>query len=149
MHYPGGNDESLLPKVLLKAEPVLMRMSSPLQVREKVLSIILKVMQYSSPELLRALLKGIPVSSFIASLLGVRDTGVLAVGVRLSELLMLKLPDVFATMFLKEGVFHSLEQLAKEAPPAAAEKKSSKRSSSRLKVAPQMCTSLIASMGAT
>lgn len=105
-----------------------------LQVREKVLSIIIKVVQYSPPDLLLPLLKGIPISSFIASLLGSQDTAVLAVGVRLSELLMLKLPDTFATMFLKEGVFHSLETLAKDAPPMPAEKKASKRASSRLKV---------------
>ena len=105
-----------------------------MQVREKVLSIIVKIMQYGPPDLLEALLKGIPISSFIASLLGNRDTAILAVGVRLSELLMLKLPAIFATMFLKEGVFHSLEQLAREAPASAAEKKASKRSSSRLKV---------------
>ncbi len=104
------------------------------QVREKVLSIIIKVIQYSPSELLEALLKGIPISSFVASLLGSRCTNILAVGVRLSELLMLKLPGIFATMFLKEGVFHSLEQLAREAPAPAVEKRHSKRSSSRLKV---------------
>lgn len=102
------------------------------QVREKVLSIIVKIMQYGPPDLLEALLKGIPISSFVASLLGSRDTAVQAVGVRLSELLMLKLPAIFTTMFLKEGVFHSLEQLAREAP--VSDRKASKRSSSRLKV---------------
>ena len=99
-----------------------------------MLSIIIKIMQYGPPDLLEALLKGIPISSFVASLLGSRDTGIQAVGLRLSELLMLKLPAIFTTMFLKEGVFHSLEQLAREAPAPVVERKSSKRSSSRLKV---------------
>ena len=109
-------------------------MLSSEQVREKALSTIIKILQYSPPEMLKSLLKSITISSFVASLLSSRDTAVLAVGMRLSELLMLKLPEVFATMFLKEGVFHALEQLAREAPVQAIEKRSSKRTSSRLKV---------------
>lgn len=98
---------------------------------------MIKTLQYCPPEMLRGLLRDIPISSFIASLLASRDAAVLAAGVRLSELLMLKLPDVFATMFLKEGVVHALEQLSLEAPsaPSSSEKaKLGKRSSSRLKV---------------
>lgn len=109
-----------------------------MQVREKVLSIIVKIVQYSPPDLLLTLLKRIPISSFIASLLGSRDSGVLATGVRLAELLMLKLPETFVTMFLKEGVFHSLEQLAKDAPPPPPDKNGTKRASSRLKVGPSV-----------
>lgn len=89
--------------------------------------------------MLRALLKDIPISSFVASLLASRDSAVLAAGVRLSELLMLKLPDVFTTMFLKEGVVHALEQLSLDAPsmPSSSDRtKPTKRSSSRLKASP-------------
>jgi hypothetical protein len=125
--------------------------STPPQVKEGSLSTVTKILQYSPPEMLKGLLKNIAISSFIASLLASRESPILAVAVRLSELLMLKLPDIFTTMFLKEGVFFAMEQLANEAPAHAALEKKSKRSSSRLKVRSGSClcsTAFLRSLGA-
>ena len=71
------------------------------QVKEGALSTVTKILQYSPPEMLRGLLGSISISSFVASLLAGREPAITAAAVRLAELLMLKLPDVFAPMFLK------------------------------------------------
>ena len=106
--------------------------------KNKSLQTIIKILQYCPPELLRGLLLDIHISSFIAALLTSRDAATLAVGVRLAELLMTKLPDIFNDMFLKEGVVHAMEQLSADAPSAPSARlekaKPAKRSSSRLKV---------------
>ena len=108
-----------------------------MQVKNKSLSTITKTLQYCPPAMLHGLLHDIPISAFIAALLASREPATLAVGVRLSELLMLKLPDVFTNMFLKEGAVHAMEQLSADAPSAPsskAEKAKPKRTSTRLKV---------------
>ena len=108
-----------------------------MQVKNKSLSTITKTLQYCPPAMLHGLLQDIPISAFIAALLASREPATLVVGVRLSELLMLKLPDVFTNMFLKEGAVHAMEQLSADAPSAPsskAEKPKPKRTSTRLKV---------------
>jgi E3 ubiquitin-protein ligase TRIP12 len=62
----------------------------------------------------------VPISSFIASLLGAKEADVASCALRLAEILMDKLPDVFSGYFLKEGVAHAIDQLAAAAPTAAA-----------------------------
>ena len=93
---------------------------------------------------LRALLADVPLASFVAGLLAARDAGTQAAALRLAELLMGKLPELYRRAFRREGVVHALGLLAAAAPaapPAAAaargkerERAPSKRASARGKV---------------
>ncbi len=64
-----------------------------LQVNNKCLKIIAKVLHFSPPGMLRELLTGLTISSFIAGLLVSRDPPTLASALVLAELLMAKVPD--------------------------------------------------------
>jgi E3 ubiquitin-protein ligase TRIP12 len=57
-------------------------------------------------------LADLPISSFVAGLLTSRDVKAQAAAIQMAEILMTKLPEVFAGFFVKEGVAHALEQLA-------------------------------------
>ena len=113
------------------------------QVKARCLVAIAKVLQHGTAEQLQALLVDVPLASFVAALLGAREASTLAAAVRLAELLMGKLPELYRRAFRREGVMHAMEQLAAAAPPpppAAAKGKererpaAPKRSSSRGKV---------------
>ena len=96
--------------------------------------------------MLQEWLADVPISSFVATLLGSQDGPVISSAVQMAEILMQKQPKVFSSFFLKEGVAHAIDQLASEhvpAPPAEANHsppppvhrtKAQRRSSSRLKV---------------
>ena len=96
--------------------------------------------------MLQEWLADVPISSFVATLLGSQDGPVISSAVQMAEILMQKQPKVFSSFFLKEGVAHAIDQLASEhvpAPPADAahsppppvhRTKAHRRSSSRLKV---------------
>ena len=91
-------------------------------------------------------LADVPISSFVATLLGSQDGPVVSSAVQLAEILMQKQPQVFSSFFLKEGVAHAIDQLASEhvpvpidepsssPPPPVQRTKAQRRSSSRLKV---------------
>ncbi len=82
------------------------------QVRHRCLAAIVKVLYFASPDMLQTLLVDIPISSFIASLLGARDARSTAYALQMGEILMEQLPDTFRTYFVKEGVAHAVEELA-------------------------------------
>lgn len=90
------------------------------QVRHKCLSTMVRLMHFSSPAMLEESLKDLAMSSFIATQLGARDTTTVAYAMHMSEILMDKLPAIFRTHFLKEGVVHAVEQLASQAAGKAA-----------------------------
>lgn len=87
------------------------------QVRHKCLGVMLKALTYTPAPILRELLLHLGVSSFLAGLLPSKDTAVAAAAMHMAEILMAKLPDIFKTHFLKEGVVHAMEQMAAKAPP--------------------------------
>mmetsp|Transcript_34349 Transcript_34349/g.65613 ORF Transcript_34349/g.65613 Transcript_34349/m.65613 type:complete len:1886 (+) Transcript_34349:253-5910(+) len=87
-------------------------------VRHKCLSTIHRFLHYSPPAQLEALLGNMAISSFLAGLISGKDSTAALMGVTLAELLMTKLPAVFARFFLKEGVVHAMDQLAATPPPA-------------------------------
>lgn len=64
-----------------------------LQVKNKCLKIIAKVLHFSPADMLRELLTGLTISSFIAGLLVSRDPPTLASALIMAELLMAKVPD--------------------------------------------------------
>ncbi len=93
---------------------------------------------FSTPFELQDLLADVPISGLIASLLGAKDPMIVAYGMQAAEILMGKLPDVFATHFVKEGVAYAMDMLAAEVPPPASAEMSPtvgklRRSSSRTK----------------
>jgi E3 ubiquitin-protein ligase TRIP12 len=55
----------------------------------------------------------------VAGLLASGDPAVVAAALQLAQLLMAKLPDVFRTHFVKEGVVHEMDKLAASAPSQA------------------------------
>ena len=87
-----------------------------MQVKARCLDAIAKVLQHAPTEQLQALLAHIPLASFVTALLGSRDSSTLAAAVRLAELLMGKLPELYRRAFRREGVVHAMEQLATAAP---------------------------------
>jgi E3 ubiquitin-protein ligase TRIP12 len=88
-------------------------------VRHRCLATIVKALYFSTPRQLEAALKDLPISSFIASLLGGRDPKAQAYALQMGELLMEQLPGIFASYFIKEGVLHAVQQLAEHGPPPA------------------------------
>jgi E3 ubiquitin-protein ligase TRIP12 len=81
-------------------------------VRACCLATITKLLAVGSPQQLQVVLADLPISSFVAGLLTSRDLKAQAAAIQMAELLMAKLPQVFAGFFVKEGVAHALEQLA-------------------------------------
>lgn len=67
-----------------------------LQVKSRCLITITKVVNYAQPDMLREQLRDVSISSFIASLLSTKDGTTNVAAVRLSEMLMTKLPEVQA-----------------------------------------------------
>jgi len=85
-------------------------------VRQLVLNTITKVLRFGPPDILAVVLKDLPISSFISSLLSASDPATAASGLLMAEILMTKLPELLTPYFLKEGVVHSIELLAAQAP---------------------------------
>jgi E3 ubiquitin-protein ligase TRIP12 len=89
-------------------------------VRARCLGTITKLLAVGSPQQLQQVLENLPISSFVAGLLTSRDLKAQAAAIQIAEILMAKLPEVFAGFFVKEGVAHALEQLAAGAADSAA-----------------------------
>ncbi|KAM0865193.1 hypothetical protein ACQ4PT_043424 [Festuca glaucescens] len=80
-------------------------------VRHKCLSVIAKLMYYSSAEMIEILLGTTNISSFLAGILSWKDPQVLIPALQIAEILMEKLPGTFSKMFVREGVVHAVESL--------------------------------------
>ncbi|KAJ0077210.1 hypothetical protein Patl1_36032 [Pistacia atlantica] len=80
-------------------------------VRHKCLSVIGKLMFFSSAEMIQSLLSVTNVSSFLAGVLAWKDPHVLVPALQIAEILMEKLPGTFSKMFVREGVVHAVDQL--------------------------------------
>ncbi|CAM6105259.1 unnamed protein product [Calypogeia fissa] len=96
-------------------------------VRHKCLAAINKLLHFSTPDMLRSLLKESNISSFLAGVLASKDASILITALQIAEMLMQKVPDVFAKMFVKEGVVHAIDvliasEIPKQSPPSTAEK---------------------------
>lgn len=92
------------------------------QVKRHSLGALTKMLYHAPATTLKSLLADLPISSLVASLLKSSDPAVVAQGMQMAEILMMKLPDVFSKFFLKEGVVHAMEDLAQSGaatiPPA-------------------------------
>ncbi|XP_074331245.1 E3 ubiquitin-protein ligase UPL3-like [Apium graveolens] len=89
-------------------------------VRHSCLSVIGKLMYFSSADILRSLLSGTNISSFLAGVLALKDPQVLIPALQISEILMNKLPQTFSKIFVREGVVHAVDALIIAGSPATA-----------------------------
>uniref|UniRef100_A0ACD5WNH9 Uncharacterized protein n=1 Tax=Avena sativa TaxID=4498 RepID=A0ACD5WNH9_AVESA len=80
-------------------------------IRHKCLSVIAKLMYYSTAEMIEFLLGTTNISSFLAGILSWKDPQVLIPALQIAEILMEKLPGTFSKMFVREGVVHAVESL--------------------------------------
>ncbi|XP_071716765.1 E3 ubiquitin-protein ligase UPL3-like isoform X2 [Rutidosis leptorrhynchoides] len=81
-------------------------------VRHKCLSVIGKLMYFSTPDMIQSLLGVANISSFLAGVLAWKDPQVLVPSLQIAEMLMEKLPETFSKMFVREGVVHAIDTLA-------------------------------------
>eukprot|EP01133_Synstelium_polycarpum_P007971 gene7971-9365_t len=93
-------------------------------VRYKCLGSICKVLYFSTPEMVVELLKNFAFSSFLAGLLGSRDMIIVSTALKISELMMDKLPEIFERYFKREGVVYEIDRLSKLEPLITAEQPS-------------------------
>ncbi|XXG75022.1 hypothetical protein AAC387_Pa07g3615 [Persea americana] len=98
-------------------------------VRHKCLSVIGKLMYFSTADMIQSLLSATNISSFLAGILAWKDPQVLIPALQISEILMEKLPGTFSKMFVREGVVHAVDTLISSdrsskvlADPTSAEK---------------------------
>ncbi|CAJ1933723.1 unnamed protein product, partial [Sphenostylis stenocarpa] len=80
-------------------------------VRHKCLSVVGKLMYFSTAEMIQSLLSVTNISSFLAGVLAWKDPHVLVPALKIAEILMEKLPVTFSKMFIREGVVHAVDQL--------------------------------------
>lgn len=67
--------------------------------------------QNKEVNVLYGLLKNLPISSQIASMLASVDTKILVSALQMCEILMQKMPDIFSVYFHREGVIHQIDKL--------------------------------------
>ncbi|GAM27040.1 hypothetical protein SAMD00019534_102150 [Acytostelium subglobosum LB1] len=85
-------------------------------VRYKCLGCICKMLYFSTPAMLTELLKNFAFSSFLAGLLGSRDMTIVSNALKISEMMLDKLPEIFTLYFKREGVIYEIDRLSKLEP---------------------------------
>ncbi|KAF8405417.1 hypothetical protein HHK36_010323 [Tetracentron sinense] len=80
-------------------------------VRHKCISVIGKLMYFSTADMIQSLISVTNISSFLAGILAWKDPQVLIPALQIAEILMEKLPGTFSKMFVREGVVHSIDTL--------------------------------------
>ncbi|KAL6963707.1 E3 ubiquitin-protein ligase upl3 [Sarracenia purpurea var. burkii] len=80
-------------------------------VRHKCLSVIGKLMYFSSADMIQTLINATNLSSFLAGVLSRKDPQVLVPALQIAQILMEKLPGTFSKMFVREGVVHAVDAL--------------------------------------
>ncbi|KAI7902188.1 uncharacterized protein BX663DRAFT_552610 [Cokeromyces recurvatus] len=85
-----------------------------LRVRQLVTHILVKLLHYSTVDTLSKVLKNISLSSFLSGLLTRQEHPVLMIDALYQvELLIQKLPQLYYSLFEREGVLHEVESLSK------------------------------------
>ncbi|KAL8128470.1 hypothetical protein V2J09_017625 [Rumex salicifolius] len=85
-------------------------------VRHKCLSVIGKLMFFSSAAMISSLNSSTNISSFLAGVLAWKDPQVLVPALQIAEILIEKLPETFTKMFVREGVVHAVDSLILSSP---------------------------------
>ncbi|XP_003424889.1 E3 ubiquitin-protein ligase TRIP12 isoform X4 [Nasonia vitripennis] len=81
-------------------------------VKCKCLRALLRMLYYSSSDVLKEMLKNQVVSSHIAGMLASQDLRIVIGALQMGNILMTRLPHVFRVHFHREGVLHQVRQLA-------------------------------------
>ncbi|XP_052184785.1 E3 ubiquitin-protein ligase UPL3-like [Diospyros lotus] len=89
-------------------------------VRRKCLTVIGKLMYFSSANMIQSLISVTNISSFLAGVFAWKDPRVLIPALQIAEILMEKLPETFSKMFVREGVVHAIDALILGGPSDAA-----------------------------
>ncbi|CAN8276728.1 unnamed protein product [Cochlearia groenlandica] len=117
------NDQpDLLKQFGLDLLPVLVQIygsSVNVTIRYKCLSVIGKLMYFSTSEMIQSLIGDTNISSFLAGVLAWKDPQVLVPALQVAEILMEKLPETFSKVFLREGVVHAVDQLVLVGKPSS------------------------------
>jgi len=91
--------------------------SVTLHVRTKALTAILKITSFMESDVLRDILKDVPVANFVADILSSREHASLVLSaLQMVELLSIKLPDVYQTILQREGVMFEVDDIANREP---------------------------------
>ncbi|XP_073151453.1 E3 ubiquitin-protein ligase UPL4 [Henckelia pumila] len=101
----------VLPKFGVDLLPILIRVVSSgvnLIVCYGCLSVIYKLVHFSTSEMLQSLLQTANFSSFLAGVFTRKDHHVTLLALQIVDTLMLKLPHVFLNSFMKEGVLFAI-----------------------------------------
>ncbi|KFK30462.1 hypothetical protein AALP_AA7G264200 [Arabis alpina] len=109
-----GDQPELLQQFGLDLLPVLVQIygsSVNGTIRHKCLSVIGKLMYFSTSEMIQSLIGDTNISSFLAGVLAWKDPQVLVPALQVAEILMEKLPETFSKVFVREGVVHAVDQL--------------------------------------
>ncbi|KAG8692329.1 Ubiquitin fusion degradation protein 4, partial [Ceratobasidium sp. 395] len=105
------------------------------QTRNKSLTGILKAVSFAEGDELNAVLKSVPVATFVGSILSSRDYPALTIcALQLVELLLTKAPVVYRPALRREGVLHEIEVLTERPLTTKAKESKSEEGSSRSKV---------------
>nr|GMD09795.1 E3 ubiquitin-protein ligase UPL3 [Ipomoea batatas] len=96
-------------------------------VRHKCLSVIGKLMYFSTADMIQSLNSITSISSFLAGVLAWKDPQVLVPALQIAEILMEKLPGTFAKMFVREGVIHAVDALVLASSGTASQPSSSEK----------------------
>jgi len=118
-----GDQPELLQQFGLDLLPVLVQIygsSVNGTIRHKCLSVIGKLMYFSSSEMIQSLIGDTNISSFLAGVLAWKDPQVLVPALQVAEILMEKLPETFSKVFVREGVVHAVDQLVLVGKPSHA-----------------------------
>ncbi|XP_076926012.1 E3 ubiquitin-protein ligase UPL3-like [Bidens hawaiensis] len=94
--------------------PVLIQIygsSVNVPVRHKCLSVIGKLMYFSTKDMIQSLLGVTNISSFLAGVLAWKDPQVLLHSLQIADILMEKLLETFSKLFVREGVVHAIDTL--------------------------------------
>lgn len=82
-------------------------------VRTKILSVWSKIVHHIGADVFQEIVQGMSIASFLSPLLSSPQDEIVHQAMVLVEALMVKLPDVFRTALIKEGVVHSIDELSK------------------------------------
>ena len=85
-------------------------------VRQKCLRALLRIIHYSSSDLLECVLKNHSVSRHISAMLASPDLRIVVGSLQMANILIEKLPKVFSIYFRREGVVHQISKLTKLEP---------------------------------
>mmetsp|Transcript_12243 Transcript_12243/g.39389 ORF Transcript_12243/g.39389 Transcript_12243/m.39389 type:complete len:1911 (-) Transcript_12243:1069-6801(-) len=88
-------------------------------VRSKSLSCMAKVLHFYPTTGLREMVRQHSIAAFLAPLLSMQDPATAAMALTMADILMTKLPTIYTDMFLREGVFDAIANLAATAKTLA------------------------------